>query len=308
MSDLVAPGSAGHGSFRVTPAGQVNFDPQGGDGAWPVGVTETRLRGLVRDAQGRLAIADLARVDVSREEEGLLPPGWAAALSAHGGVVFAATYSDHFSDAAGTSPTPINGRVRVQTSVGDALNAVSPSDATRPTLLGDGTYLGFQGEAWLDVGAAGGVLPSLVAQVGESWTVSCVALIESQGTLVARAASSGVGGRTFQIYGSTSLNIVARGVNNLVPSGYSMGQWFAITVRCANGAVTATLDGSTWFAVSVGSASPESTPILMAARANGGYPLDGGLGAVLLLRGAASDAEVLAMHVDHAALIASMPS
>ncbi|SFJ35654.1 hypothetical protein [Albimonas pacifica] len=72
MSDKVAPGSAGHGRFRVTPGLQVHFNPQGGDGAWPVGVTETRLRGLLRDARGRLAMGDLARVDVTRETA--LPP------------------------------------------------------------------------------------------------------------------------------------------------------------------------------------------------------------------------------------------
>ena len=66
MSDKVAPGSAGHGLYRATPGGVIYFDPQGGDGAWPEGVTETRLRGLVRDATGRLSLADLARVDVAR--------------------------------------------------------------------------------------------------------------------------------------------------------------------------------------------------------------------------------------------------
>lgn len=66
MTDKTSAGSAGHGLFRVTPARRVFFDPQGGDGAWAEGVTQTRLRGLVRDKRGTLALADLAAVDVTK--------------------------------------------------------------------------------------------------------------------------------------------------------------------------------------------------------------------------------------------------
>ncbi|MDF2232161.1 hypothetical protein P2H44_06305 [Albimonas sp. CAU 1670] len=67
MTDKTSAGSAGHGLFRVTPARRVFFDPQGGDGAWAEGVTQTRLRGLVRDKRGALALADLAAVDVTAD-------------------------------------------------------------------------------------------------------------------------------------------------------------------------------------------------------------------------------------------------
>lgn len=75
MSDKTSAGSAGHGAFRVTPEGQVYLDPQDGDGAWPEGVTQTRLRGLALDrGTGALWLGDVARVDVTKSTA---PPDYA---------------------------------------------------------------------------------------------------------------------------------------------------------------------------------------------------------------------------------------
>lgn len=66
MPDLLAPGSAGFGQFRVDPAtGEVYYDPQGNGGGWPEGVTETTLAVLVRDVAGAFATGSVS-VDVTR--------------------------------------------------------------------------------------------------------------------------------------------------------------------------------------------------------------------------------------------------
>lgn len=73
MADLLSPGSAGLGQYRVDPAtGAVHYAPGAAEG-WPVGVTETRLTAAVRDAAGAWGFASVA-VDVTRAAAVLWSP------------------------------------------------------------------------------------------------------------------------------------------------------------------------------------------------------------------------------------------
>ena len=184
MTDKVAPGSAGHGLFRATPGGKVFFDPQGGDGDWPEGLTQTRLRGLLRDAQGRLTVGDLAQVDVSRVPESPVPADvaaiWDPATGRVGGI-FDLRTSAIWTDAAMTQPAaggdPIGAIAPI---VGDYI-LPAPDDAARPLLSLDRRILTFDGVAnHFRAGPPNGLNVSemLFATCAEETTAAAVSLME----------------------------------------------------------------------------------------------------------------------------------
>ena len=98
---LISPGSAGFGAFSVdAETGEVRYDPQGNGGGWAEGVTQTRLRGLVRDrGTGALVIADLASVDVTRPAATPLLSAAQAAFAGYDGFMFSATDSQKWTTA-----------------------------------------------------------------------------------------------------------------------------------------------------------------------------------------------------------------